>query len=113
MAHALTASEELALCLISEWLGETFHNRTMADYRAIALKMPKLDALHEHVSDRWQELWKNGFFERRLIYTVHQSDGHSYYSKYPRSISKETVRTALVKSGWREFIRRCKEECPA
>ena len=113
MGHQLTASEELALCLISEWLGQSFHNRTMPDYRTIALKMPKLDALHMHVSKRWAELWDSGYFDNRRILTIHRSDGHDPYREYPRSISRETIRTALVKSGWREFIKRCRKDCNA
>ena len=109
MANHLTASEDLALQLISEWLGESFRNRTLEDYRAIADKMYKLDALHMYVSKRWAELWDIGYFDKTLILTIHPSDGHSYYTKYPRSISRETIRTALVRSRWREFITDCRE----
>ena len=108
MTNNLTASEDLALQLISEWLKESFQNRTPEDYRAIAVKMPSLDALHTYVSQRWTELWDGGYFDNRLIFTIHPSDGHKYYEKYPRSISRETIRTALVRSRWREFIKDCR-----
>lgn len=109
MGHQLTASEELALRLISEWLGEPFHNRTLEECRAIAAKIPDLEAQHAHVKNRWKELWDNGYFDNRKIYVVHPSDGHNYYTNFPRTISKETIRTALVKSRWREFIEYCRE----
>jgi len=112
-----TAKETVVINLLYEWLSECRYNRTMAEYAAIASRVPKTAALHAYVNQRLREM-----AEARKDPTAHglcslavprhwpyqicyfkAGDQGAWYAEFPTSLSVETVRTALKKSGLLEL----------
>lgn len=93
-----TSKESIALDLIFHWLGEERCNRTMEEYRNIAKRLPKLDALHSYVNQQLSRLAKLGRAPYQICY-FRAGDRHIRYEDFPTKLSRETVRTALMKSG--------------
>jgi hypothetical protein len=52
----LTSKEWIVIRLLFEWLGESPANRTLAEYSAIARRVPKLLAIHAFVNQRLAEI---------------------------------------------------------
>jgi hypothetical protein len=59
-AATLGPAGSIALDIICGWLGESRYNRTMEEYRAIARKMPKLDAMCAYVNEFLAKLHARG-----------------------------------------------------
>jgi hypothetical protein len=97
-----TSAENIALDLIFHWLGEERCNRTMDEYRSIAKRLPKLEALHAYVNEMLGDLARAG---RAPFQICHFKKGDKYikFVDFPTSVSRETVRLALVKSGMWQF----------
>ena len=102
---SLTSVENIALKLVFAFMNEGQYNRTSEDYMRIALELPRLKVLHYEVN--------------RLLASRLERDGPPYqicrfkagderysFEPFPTSISIETIRSALVKSGMREPRRR-------
>jgi hypothetical protein len=98
----LTSKESIALNLVFGWLDESRFNRSMEEYIAIARRLPKLDALHSYVNQRLKQFAKMGYAPYEIC-TFKKGDRYYRYEKFPTSLSKETVRKALVKSGMRQL----------
>jgi hypothetical protein len=98
MSQFPTSKENIALDLIFASLGETRANRTDAEYMAIASRLPKLEALHQDVNKRLSEMAATGQAPYEICY-FKAGDGYPWYEKFPTSLSMETIRTALIKSG--------------
>src|SRR4051812_49639717 len=99
MSKFLTSKEEKVITLIFEWLGESRINRTYNEYMAIAARIPKLEACVAHVNQRLAEI-----APKMLPFCIchfQAGDRSIRWAHFPRSVSKETVRTALIKSGMR------------
>lgn len=94
-----TSKEQIALDLIMEWLGESRFDRTMREYLSIARRLPKLEALHAWVNQRLEEIARTEAAPFEICY-FKSGDRQHWYEPYPTSLSKETVRSALVKSGF-------------
>jgi hypothetical protein len=95
----LTSKENIVIDLALEWGKESRFNRTKEDYLAIARRLPKLDALHAWVNQRLAEIAKAKAAPYNICY-FKVGDRWPRYEPYPTSLSKETVRTALIKSGF-------------
>ena len=93
-----TMQEDLALDLIFGFMGESRINRTIEDYEAIIAKLPRIKVLHGYINDRLKQLTEN--LPYQLCY-FKAGDRRSYYADFPKSISIETVRSALVNAGMR------------
>ena len=96
-----TSKEEIALDLIFDWLGEPRINRTYAEYMEIASRLPKLAALHAQVNGRLREFADRGIAPYEICY-FKPRDIYPRYDGFPTSLSMETIRTALIKSGMRQ-----------
>jgi hypothetical protein len=94
-----TSKEQIALDLIMEWLGESRFNRSLDEYLSIARRLPKLEALHAYVNQRLAEIAKAEVAPFEICYCK-SGDRYPWYEPFPTSLSKETVRSALVKSGF-------------
>ena len=98
----LTSKESIALNLVFGWLRESRFNRTMDEYIAIAKRLPKLEALHAYVNQRLRQFADVGYAPYEIC-TFKTGDQYYQYQKFPTSLSKETIRKALVKSGMRQL----------
>jgi hypothetical protein len=97
-----TPTENIALNLIFGWLKESRINRSMDEYIAIARRLPKLEALHAYVNQRLRQFAEASYAPYEIC-TFKKGDQYYQYQKFPTSLSKETVRKALVKSGMRQL----------
>jgi hypothetical protein len=102
--HFLTQVQEIAANLIFAVVGECRFNRTHREYMAIANKLPPLKVLHAKVNERLQKLHEDA--ERNgiplpEICRFKAGDERITYEPYPRTISYETLRTALTVLGMR------------
>jgi hypothetical protein len=98
MHQFLTSKENIVVNLLYEWLGEARVNRTMQEYIAIASRMPKTEAVYEYVNQRLREIADRGDARYQICY-FKPSDRYLWYADFPTSLSMETVRMALKKSG--------------
>lgn len=98
MNRFLTSRENIVIDLLFEWLSEARINRTMQDYLAIALRVPKTEAVHAYVNQRLREMAAAGHAPYQICY-FKVKDRYPWYAPYPTSISIETVRLALKKFG--------------
>ncbi len=97
MSPFLTPAEEIVINLVFEWLGETRVNRTMSEYIEIARKVPKVDAVYAYANERLPKIAATGApYE---ICDFKPGDAFWKYRPFPRSVSRETVRTAMAKFG--------------
>ncbi len=102
MSQRLTSKENIALDLVFELLGETRENRSMDEYTAIAARLPKLAALHAYVNQRLRQMNDAGIVPFEICYFKAGDLSHSFVN-FPTSLSIETVRSALHKSGMWEL----------
>lgn len=112
-----TSAENIVLNLLFEWLGERRLNRTIDEYATIARRVPKAIAVHAYVNQRLREMSevRRSPSEPGLCSTAVPSswpfqicyfkagDRSIWFADFPTSISLETVRTALKKSGLLEL----------
>jgi|SRR6185437_1156358 len=108
ISHFLTPREGIALDLIFDRLGESRFNRlqtafaTKYKYILVALRTPKLTAVHADVNQKLRKMADAGYspFE---ICTFKRGDRHYRYERFPTSLSLETIRKAWKKSGMRDI----------
>jgi hypothetical protein len=93
-----TSKENIALDLIFAWLGESRYNRTFDEYREIARRLPKLEALHAYVNQRLRQMADVGYAPYQICY-LKKGDRYHWYEQFPTSLSITTIRTALIRSG--------------
>ena len=101
MAPSLTSVDNIAVSLVFAYMNEERYNRTYDDYMRIASALPPLKVLHYEL---------NQLLTRRLehygppyeICRFRAGDERYSFESFPTSISIETIRTALIKSGMRE-----------
>jgi hypothetical protein len=93
--------EDIALGLSFECIQESRYNRTMEEYAAIAKKLPPIKVLHGYINDRLKKLHETGSAPIGLCY-FRAGDRRAWIKPYPKSLSIEVVRSALVKSGMRK-----------
>lgn len=110
-----TPAENIVLDLLYEWLGERRCNRTTDEYLEIAQRVPKALSIHSYVNQRLGELAdtrQNPLAARRSslpfpplwpyqICRFKSGDRRIVFEEFPTSVSLETVRKALKKSGLR------------
>lgn len=101
MSQFPTSKENIVLDLIFESRGESRINRTYAEYMAIAARLPKLFTLHDDVNKRLSEMATAGNAPYEICY-FKKKDRYPWYEKFPTSLSIETIRTALIKSGMKQ-----------
>ena len=101
MSKYPTSKENIALNLISERLGESFINRTPEEYAAIKAKLPPIKVLHGWVNDALKKYAAAGVAPYDISY-FKAGDQHIWYEPFPKSLSIEIVRSALVKAGFRK-----------
>ena len=106
--HGVTSKERIALIIISHWMGETFANRTSEEYVRIAGRLPKLDALHAYVNETLADMARRQVPVYEICY-FRAGDRSIWYEEFPTSLSKETVRSALVKSGFWQLRRQSRD----
>jgi hypothetical protein len=97
----LTTKEEIALTLISYGLGESFVNRTPEEYEAIKAQLPPIKVLHGWVIDGLSWIAASGRAPFEICY-FKAGDRGAWYEPFPKTLSIEVVRSALVKSGFRD-----------
>lgn len=97
-----TSKEKIVISLLFEWLGEWRFNRTMKEYIAIAARVPKTAAVHAYVNQRLREMAEADCAPYEICY-FKVGDQYPWYADFPKSLSIETVRTALKKSGLLEL----------
>jgi hypothetical protein len=95
--------------LIFEWLGESRFNRRWEEYAQIAARVPKLEALHAYINQRLREIAESGQPPYEICYfrpgdICYFRPGDKYrdkyrYAEFPASLSKTTIRKALINSG--------------
>jgi hypothetical protein len=93
----LTPVEEIVIDLVFEWLGESRINRKMEEYVAIAHRFPKIESAHSHVNERLRRITAAG--APYDICDFRAGDVSHRYRSFPRSVSRETVRTDIKKFG--------------
>jgi hypothetical protein len=91
-----SSKENIVINLLFEWLGESRSNRTLREYAEIAVRVPKVEALYEYVNQRLGEIAAAAQAPYQLSY-FKAGDRDPRYADFPRSLSRETVRTALKK----------------
>lgn len=97
----LTPKEEIAVDILFAYCGESRLNRTLDEYRAVALRLPrKLTALHSIVNEVLADPGKTSIEPYEICRFKAGDYGH-YYEPFPKSLSFETVRRAWLKSGMR------------
>ena len=96
MSQFLTSKENIALNFIFAWLDESRYNRTYDEYMKIAARLPKDAALHAYVNQRLKDWADYGFSPYQICYRKN-GDRYHWYVDFPKSLSIETVRTALIK----------------
>ena len=70
----------------------------MADYIAVAKRTPKTVAVHAYVNQRLREIAEGSRAPYEICY-FKSGDRYPRYVTYPRSLSIETVRSAIKKFG--------------
>jgi hypothetical protein len=100
MSKHPTSKEYIALGLISDWLGESFINRTPQEYEEIAAKLPRIKVLGGVVNAALTRIAATGAAPYTICY-FKAGDKHIWYEPFPERLSDEIVRSALVKAGFR------------
>jgi hypothetical protein len=99
-----TAVQEIALNLVFAIIGESRINRTAREYADIAARLPPLKVLAHQVNAElhWmhQRSARSGVPLPQLC-RFKAGDQRYTFEDYPREISQQTLRTALVVSGLR------------
>jgi hypothetical protein len=98
--------EELALDLLFESHGESRYNQTAAEYERLSALVKNLDDAYFRVNRSLEQCKKSDQPPWRGICYFKAGDLTPRYAPFPASISIETIRNALVFSGFREPRRR-------
>jgi hypothetical protein len=98
--------EELALDLIFESYGEDRRNRTATEYEHLRLMLGSLKELHFRVNVRLKAYKESGQPRWSEICRFKAGDIKPLYTPFPESISIQTIRNALINSGFRVPKRR-------
>ena len=101
MSKYPTSKENLALNLIFDHRGQSRFNRTAEEYAAIISELPPIKVLHGWVNDALEECAAAGVAPYDISY-FKAGDQHIWYEGFPKSLSIEIVRSALVKAGFRK-----------
>jgi hypothetical protein len=102
MGWTVNPIEELALDLIFESYGEKRHNRTASEYEQLASMLGNLKELEFRVNQRLEEYKVSGQPRWNEICRFKAGDLKPLYTPFPESISIQTIRSALINSGFRE-----------
>src|ERR1051326_1187446 len=97
----LTQVENIALSLVFDALGEQQINRSAYEYAKIAQSLPPLKVLHHLVNKKLRQRLRSPTYANREICRFNVGDLIVRFEPYPRSISIETVRSALNWSAMR------------
>jgi hypothetical protein len=100
MSPFLTPKEGIALDLVFACMGESRINRTLDEYASVAVRAPKLAALHAGINEYLRDM-DAPLYRPFEILTFKK--GGRFYETFPTSLSIETIRRAWVKSGMREL----------
>jgi hypothetical protein len=98
--------EELALDLLFESHGESRYNQTAAEYERLSALVKNLDDAYFRVNRSLEQCKKSDQPRWKKICYFKAGDLTPRYAPFPESISMETIRNALVFSGFREPRRR-------
>ena len=97
--------QDIAINLVFRVMEERRLNRTLAEYAAIAAKLPPLKILVHEINEllRWmhERSANQGFRCLSCGASKNGGDKWYFYEAYPRKISYETVRKALEVFGLR------------
>ena len=100
-----TPIQDIAINLTFAVMSEERSNRTYDEYMAIAGRLPPLKVLTFKINELLAQLHKchgcNGVFLPELC-RFKAGDQRITYELYPKTVSLETVRTALEIAGMRE-----------
>ena len=77
-------------------------NRTAEEYEQIKSRIPPLKVAHYLINERLSRLAKTEEFASHQICRFRAGDKVIQFEDYPTSISRETVRKALIAYGWRD-----------
>jgi len=102
MTRGPTSTQNIAINLIFEWMGEERYNRTYEEYMNIAKRLPKITAAHAYVNQRLREFAERGNRPFDAICYFRAGDRKPRYAPFPTSISEETIRKGLEEMGMRE-----------
>jgi hypothetical protein len=94
--------QELALDLIFESYGESRYNRTASEYEYLASLLGSLKELHFRVNKRLKEYKASGKPRWNGVCYFKAGDLKPLYASFPEAISGQTIRDALIVSGFRE-----------
>jgi hypothetical protein len=100
----LTAIQDIAVNLVFVVMGERQTNRTLQEYQAIATTLPALKALVYDVNKQLKWMHKRSAcsgIPLPEICRFNAGDKRYTFEAYPRSISYETLRRALIVAGLR------------
>jgi hypothetical protein len=100
-----TPTQDIALNLVFVVMEEERNNRTYGEYMAIAARLPSLKVLTFKINQLLQQLHNcNGCNGRLLpeLCRFKAGDERINYEPYPKTISYQTVRSALEILGMRE-----------
>lgn len=97
--------EELALDLLFESYGESRYNRTTEEYQYLSSLVRGLKDAHYRVNNGLKELKEPRWSE---VCYFKPGDATPRFAPFPKSVSMETIRNALISSGFREPRRRKK-----
>lgn len=100
MDQYLTSKENLAMDLAFGVLGEERCSDKGKDYADIIERLPPIKVLHGKINDLLQAWAEAGFAPHKICH-FKVDDRYPQYEEFPTSISLETLRSALVKSGMR------------
>ena len=101
MASFLTPIEGIVLDIVFGLLGKSRFNREIDDwgthykYVYVALRAPKLTAMHADVNKVLSGMAKSGLIPFQIC-SFKKGDRYYRYHDFPSSVSLETVRTAWV-----------------
>ena len=98
--------EELALDLLFESYGESRYDQTAAEYERLSALVKNLKDAHFRVNRSLEQYKQSGQPRWGAICYFKAGDLTPRYAAFPESISMETIRNALVFSGFREPRRR-------
>ena len=98
--------EELALDLLFESYGESRYNQTVSEYERLSALAKNLKDAHFRVNRGLEQCKKPDQRRWSAICYFKPGDLTPRYAPFPESISMETIRNALVFSGFREPRRR-------
>jgi hypothetical protein len=99
-----TPLQNIALNWVFHVMGECRFNRRLSEYLAIAARLPPLKVLHWKVNEalrQYREYCGRHGIRLPQICRFKPGDERWDYEDYPSSLSKETIREALVVSGMR------------